>query len=259
MRGTMRRAALGMAAALCAGAAFAADLPASMPVKAPVVAPVSLYDWNGFYLGGNVGGAWSHGSSTTTALNGAFVTSGSRRETRFAGGGQIGFNYLLSPNLLAGVEADLNWVDFAGSVTSPDGSNRHDSKFDWFGTVRGRLGWVANNWLLYGTGGWAYGDGRVTRTQIAAAPGAIPPIPAPAGTVETASNTRQGWTGGAGVEWGFASGWSTKLEYLHLDLGHAVSTFQLANRREDSKLSIDLVRLGLNFHFNPGLSGISQH
>lgn len=256
MRGALRGTVLGLAAALCAGAAMAADLPASMPVKAPFVPPVALYDWNGFYVGGNVGGAVSHASSVTTSLGGVFVTSGSSHETRFTGGGQIGFNYLFSPNLLAGIEADLNGVDFSRSIISPDGSNRHDSKFDMFGTVRGRLGWVANNWLLYGTGGWAYGDGKVTRTQIIAAPGAVPPIPAPAGTVETASNTRQGWAAGAGVEWGFAPAWSAKLEYQHLDFGHATSTFPLANRQETSKLSLDLVRLGVNFHLNPGMSGI---
>jgi len=128
------------------------------------------------------------------------------------GGGQIGYDYMVSPSFLLGIEADVDGTLLKGSVLSIDGSNQHSSKLDAFGTVRGRVGFAQTNWLFYGTGGFAWSEGSVTRTQIATV-AAVPPIPAPAGTVETTSNTRTGWAAGAGVEWGLTQNWTARVEY----------------------------------------------
>ncbi len=233
--------------ALAVASAFAADLPAREYPKAPaIVSPA--YDWSGFYVGANVGGTWDSGTTTNRALDATFVSSGAANNSGVIGGGQIGYNYMLSPNFVVGIEADVDATSLKGSVLSTDGSNRHTSKLDEFGTVRGRAGIAQDNWLFYGTGGYAWSEGSVTRTQLAAVT-SMPPIPAAAGTVETSSNTRNGWVVGAGVEWGIAQNWTARVEYLYLDLGSVTSVFPISNRQETSSLTMNVARIGINYKF----------
>ena len=90
--------------------------------------------------------------------------------------------------------------------------NATSDKLDWFGTVRGRLGFLATpTFLLYGTGGLAYG--RVASATVNSFT-ATPDI-----YTGSTSTTRAGWTAGAGGEWMFAPNWSAKAEYLYVDLG----------------------------------------
>jgi outer membrane immunogenic protein len=243
------QAAAGLLAVGMTAPLFAADLPASTYPKAPaMVSPVSVYDWSGFYVGANIGGAWDNSTATNTALNGTFVSSGTSSNTGVIGGGQIGYNYMLLPNFLLGVEADVDGTSLNGAVLSNDGSNQHSSKLDAFGTVRGRVGFTQNNWLFYGTGGFAWSEGSVTRTQISTVV-AVPPIPAVAGTVEASSNTRTGWVAGAGVEWGITQNWTARVEYLYLDLGNATSVFPISNRQQTSSLTMNVARFGVNYKF----------
>jgi outer membrane immunogenic protein len=228
--------------------AIAADLPAREYAKAPVVPPVPYYDWSGFYIGGNVGGSWGHSSSTNSALDGTFVSSGSRTDSAVIGGGQIGYNFMVAPHFLLGVEADVQGSSSKNTATSPDGSNSYSSKLDDFGTVRGRAGFTADNWLFYGTGGFAWSQGSVTRTQITAV-ASVPPIPAAAGTVETVDNTRTGWAAGVGVEYGITPNWTVRAEYLYLDLGTITSVFPLSNRQQTTSANMSIARIGVNYKF----------
>jgi outer membrane immunogenic protein len=233
-----------------AGTALAADMPAPAAVysKAPVVAPLPYYDWSGFYLGANVGGSWGHAASTNTALDGTFVASGSSNNSAVIGGGQIGYNFMVAPHVLLGFEADIDGSSSKSTVTSPDGSNSFASKLDDFGTARGRIGFAQDNWMFYGTGGFAWSQGSVTRTQIVGV-ASVPPIPAPAGTVEVANNTRTGWAAGAGVEYGITQNWTVRAEYLYLDLGTATSVFALSNRVQTTSANMSIGRIGLNYKF----------
>ena len=229
--------------------ALAADLPARQYVKSPaMVPPVPSYDWSGFYVGGNIGGSWGHATATDAALDGTFVSSGSRDNSAVIGGGQIGYNFMVAPHFLLGLEADAQASSSRSTVTSPDGSNSFASRLDDFGTVRGRIGFTEDNWLFYGTGGFAWSQGSVTRTQIAAV-ASVPPIPAPAGTVETANNTRTGWAAGAGVEYGITPNWTVRAEYLYLDLGTVTSVFPLANRQQTGSANMSIARIGVNYKF----------
>lgn len=235
------------------GSALAADLGARPYSKAPpMISPA--YDWSGFYIGANVGGAWTRESSSTTALNGVVGGGGNRGSglggaSGVVGGGQIGYNFMVAPNFLLGIEADVDGTSLRGSALSPNGADSGSAKVDAFGTVRGRAGFTQNNWLFYGTGGFAWSTGSVTRTQLVAQRTAVPPIPAAAGTVETASNTRTGWTAGGGVEWGFMQNWTVKAEYLYLDLGKVTSVFPLANRMQTNTLTMNVARIGVNYKF----------
>ena len=171
--------------------AFAADLPAQTYTKAPV-APVA-YNWTGFYVGGNVGGAWSDdnslqfgydnlasqrvllGTGLHSSAGNAFVTSpitfDTGRRSGIVGGLQAGYNFQFNRNGVAGVEADFNGANLQGSATFPQvggdpliNTNMVASRsLDWFSTVRGRLGFTPSERLLvFGTGGLAVGREKVS-------------------------------------------------------------------------------------------------
>jgi opacity protein-like surface antigen len=239
------------AAAVLATPAWSADLPA-MPTKAPVYAPAPAYDWSGFYLGGHVGGAWEQRNiAQFSTVTGASEGSASGNESSVAGGGQIGFNYALSPNWIIGFEADVSATDLEGTGTGVNLRgvvvSQYANKIDLFGTARGRLGYAFNNWLFYGTGGFAWADDRINRTQLVGTIGQ-----ATQGTVESVTATGTGWAAGGGIEWGFAPNWTAKVEYLHLDLGTQTFNFPLAMVRRDASVSIDTARFGINYLFNWG-------
>ena len=107
-------------------------------------------------------------------------------------------------------------------------------KETWLGTLRGRVGYSFDRWLPYLTGGLAYGNMY---------------IQGPSGGSE--NKTKAGWTLGAGVEYAFLGAWSTKLEYLYVNLGSAtcgMATCGLATN-EEVKFSASVVRVGLNYRF----------
>ena len=224
-----------IASALAATGSFAADLSPRMYTKAPVVAAV-VYDWTGFYIGGNAGYSWGRartdGSLTGTQSVSEFRTagptllpgfpvdtvlaalplSGRANVNGFVGGGQAGYNWQLGTWLL-GLEADIQGSDERGSGDvctiggCPPGSTLFTAnyKLDWFGTARGRVGFLpTDRVLLYATGGLAYG-------QLSAS---SPLVPVSWGS------TRAGWTVGAGVEAAIDRNWSVRLEYLYMDLGN---------------------------------------
>jgi outer membrane immunogenic protein len=235
--------------------AMAADMA---PVyKAPVPAPA--YTWTGLYVGANVGAEWSsddnisHTGSAgpcdpglagclvapnySTALAGASTFDARlSNKTSFFGGGQIGYNYQLGA-WVAGVEADIDGMGpksrSGNFATTAQGAPIFavpaaytasvTSQLNYLGTVRSRLGFLATpSLLLYGTGGLAYGEGQSTTAETFSL---IPSCGGLATTCSgggngTSSQTRFGWTAGAGVEWKFAPRWSLKGEYLYYDLGN---------------------------------------
>ena len=144
---------------------------------------------------------------------------------------------------------------------------------DYVGTVRGRLGWLFTpTLLLYGTGGLAYGGVTLnTATQVSNTAFYISNwnVSPGFGGVNY-SNTQVGWTAGGGLEWMFWPNWSAKVEYLYYDLGSVTQSFALpitttytyeGNQYNDAalfggqvraRLNGNIVRAGLNYHFNWG-------
>jgi outer membrane immunogenic protein len=182
----------GVALMALTGAAAAADLPpAPAPYyKAPYAAP--YYNWTGFYLGVNGGGgfgtsAWD--STSSFNLIGALA------------GGTIGYNYQYGRAVI-GAEGDIDWSGMKGSTTAgcATGCQTSDS---WLSTVRARLGYAADRFLPYVTGGAALGDISASRPGFAGG-----------------STTNAGWTVGAGIEFAIAGNWTAKAEYLYVDLGN---------------------------------------
>ena len=239
--------------------ASAADLPTKAPVyKAPP--PVVAYNWAGFYIGAHVGGAWGN---TDISQFSDFLEGGSMNVSGAFGGGQIGFNWMASPNILLGLEADVSGGKLSGSMnTSPPFVSPerllYEDKIDVFGTARGRVGYVQNNWLVYGTGGFAWAEDTLSRTQLAGNPQFSPPI----GSVFSHDGTRTGWTAGAGIEWGIAPHWSAKLEYLYMDF--AGQNFNFADVTHplgtpcsggnicvtEGHLKVNTIKVGVNYIIN---------
>ncbi len=231
----MKRLLLAAAAvAMLAAPAFGADL--RMPVKAPppIAAPVAT--WAGFYIGINGGGGVADGRTEADPagcfLTGACGGSAAFNPLRtviltdhrgfFTAGGQAGYNWQYGPWVL-GLETDLNYNSWKNTTTGAFAlaaplagtlSSTITDKLTWFGTFRGRVGFtVTPTWLLYATGGLAYGHvASSTTVAFSLAPGDT--------YAGAASSTRAGWTVGGGTEWMFAPNWSLKAEYLFVDLGH---------------------------------------
>jgi outer membrane immunogenic protein len=248
----MKRLLLASSALVVLGpvCAIAADLGVQPVYKAPAaVAPLS-YDWRGFYVGAHVGAADAKIDSTTIDLaTGLGTGTNSSSKTGAFGGGQIGYNFMVAPNWLLGIEADLSGTGTRSSVTEfVAGTTVNDAhRNDLFGTARGRVGYAAGNWLFYGTGGYAWSRETATRLQVAGTINAATP-----GTFESSTNTLGGWAAGAGIEWGITPNVSVKAEYLHYDFQNSRFVFPLANRRWEDNLNKDTVKIGVNWRLNWG-------
>ena len=249
---------------LCAGSAIAADI--RMPMKAaPAPAPIA-YNWTGLYVGGHAGYGWMDSADRVSDVTGsAFVASGSIASSipldpgGFIGGGQIGYNWQVTPMWVIGLEADISWTDFDETASRPGPADPSrvltaHQKLDSFGTVRGRLGLTpANGWLAYVTGGLAYGRGSLstalTRTTGAGCAGGANNCQQ--GSV---SDTLTGWTVGGGLEWAVANNWTMKAEYLYFDLGsvsHLMTDpfFPATTFSASADFKGSIARVGLNYRF----------
>ena len=212
---------------------------ADMPLKAPVVAPPSAeYNWAGWYAGGNIGYGW--GSSSDPGISifdpinpgtgfpyigfASYFASGGNviadlKPTGMIGGGEIGFNWTLAPAWVAGLVTDFQGSGMKNGVTNTvtppvlgaiTTNQSNSEQIDWFGTFRAKVGYAQNNWLLYGTGGLAYGHVATSGSFVSV------------GILDfTGSNstTRVGWAAGAGLDYGLTSNWVVGVEYLYVDLG----------------------------------------
>ncbi|HEY4142269.1 MAG TPA: outer membrane protein [Pseudolabrys sp.] len=229
---------------LSAGFAHTA-LAADMPLKAVprIVEPVS--NWTGVYVGGNVGYSWGNFGAT-----GAVVSpTGSQTYNvdGVIGGVQAGFNWQFNRNWLVGIEGDYQWSGEKDSnswlfpITLGDARSgftiANEYKLPWFATARARLGYLPDpNWLVYATGGVAVG--KVTGNASLS-------LGALSASVND-STTKTGWTIGGGVETKIGgSNWSTKLEYLYIDLG----TVNFYSNAVSIRARDHVVRLGLNYKF----------
>jgi len=212
--------------------------------------PPAPANWAGLYLGGNAGGASARNRSS-------FVGSGANEffnlsPDGFIGGGQIGYNWQAA-DWVAGVEADIQGStqrDNDACITRclVTQNSSFDAKLPWLGTVRGRLGYSLGSTLLYGTAGYAYGGVKTRITAVGNGP-----------AIDTTfSSSRSGWTVGGGIErpfnfFGmFGANWTSKSEYLYVDLGSTTDTLIAGNRAiaVTSNVKEHIFRTGLNYHFN---------
>jgi outer membrane immunogenic protein len=202
----MKRLLLATAAtALITAPGLAADFGArrSTPYYAPPAQ--NLFNWSGFYAGSHAG--WGWGSALGTDPSGYLI------------GLQAGYNFQFASGLLTGIETDI-------AISGIDGGN---FELDYLGTVRGRLGYAVDRFLIYGTAGLAYGRGDVRIGGL------------------SSEQTHFGYALGAGVEAMIAPNITARLEYLYADLGDENYKTVAGSTRVGFDASI--VRTALNYKF----------
>jgi outer membrane immunogenic protein len=221
-------------AALFSVSAFAAD----MPVKAPM-AP-ALYDWSGFYAG--VSGGWVDGGRNDLIFlppGGGTATSKGLSGGIF--GGVYGYNWQFH-NVVIGTRSDLAWSNADSTISACGGPTfTCNDRLRWLSTTRGRLGFTAGptgNWLIYGTGGYAWGSIRRHDTDTASV------------TSITETKTNSGWTWGAGIEVGLTPQWALGFEALRVDLSQS-KVFPAGGvfANEHLKDTTDIYRVSLTYRF----------
>jgi outer membrane immunogenic protein len=215
--------------------------------------PVAAANWSGFYLGGNFGSGTGRDRASLSVPAIATVETFNLAPDGFNGGVQAGYNWQAA-NWVFGLE-----TDFQGSSQKDNktcvltcGSGgvlaAYDATLPWLGTARGRVGYSVGSTLFYATGGYAYGDvkTRITTTSFVGV------------VTNTFSTTKSGWTAGAGIETPFTllglfgPNWTSKTEYLYVDLGSTSDTFIIGAVPATSTPSVTehILRTGLNYHFN---------
>ena len=228
-------AAVSLVALSAAAPAVAADLAARPYTKAPAMV-AAIYDWSGFYIGINGGGASSHATWDLIGVG----REGSHDATGGTVGGQIGYR-MQSGQWVFGVEGQGNWADFSGSNTSALTGLTDRTKIDSFGLITGQVGYAWNNVLVYVKGG-------------AAVVGAKYDVRTPAGAfVASSDDTRWGGTIGAGLEYGFAPNWSAGLEYDHIFTQDKNVTFTAPGgvlfQTDRIRQDVDLVTARVNYRW----------
>jgi outer membrane immunogenic protein len=225
-------------------------------------------NWAGFYAGVNGGYGWGAESKVLdlaeNPITSAVIaqTSSSFTPEGGFGGGQIGYNwqplgsggYKDGPalsHLVLGIEADIQGAGISGDATaslSPGLISAHgSSSLDWFGTVRGRIGYACDRALIYGTGGFAYGgiQDKISKVDV----GGFGSL--------SESKVATGYVVGGGVEYSLSAAWSVKAEYQFIDLGKDSLSVDVALPTKyvgelDANHSYNTVRLGVNYHVLPG-------
>jgi outer membrane immunogenic protein len=184
-----------------------------------------VFTWSGIYIGVNGGYGFGQSNWTNPAgSTGNFSTDG------FLVGGTIGGNYQWNQFVL-GIEADGDWTNLSGNVSCGPGlAFTCTTQGDWLATVRGRAGYAFDRFLVYGTGGAAFGNLQAGST----------------GSFDTATQT--GWTAGGGVEFAFTPNLTAKVEYLYVDLGSMTCNINCQFNTSVS-LTENVVRAGINYKF----------
>lgn len=243
----MRKFLLTSVLALLPVGAIAADLPVRSAAPAPAPVMVAAANWSGFYIGGNVGYAWTDSSFTHLETGGSPTSETfSNSPNGILGGAQIGARYQFQNNLYLGVEA-------AFSFRNADDQTRTDLA----STPRHRLSEVGNIWSLSGNIGYAFGryiayakagyaSTELHYENILISTGAI-----------LGQSTKQvgGFVLGAGLEYAFTNNLSLGLEYSYYNFnvgnqqqyntsGVAVNAINASN-----DLSSHVATVKLNYRF----------
>jgi outer membrane immunogenic protein len=197
-------------ALVAAGPAAAADMPVKAPVYKAAPANVAVYNWTGFYVGGNVGYLdyrAEYDQPTVSAVSASrYVTWDSDGGVA---GGTVGFNWQFASAWVIGVEGDWDWSNAKGSNNyAVGGTTMVGTNIKEVATLRGRAGFVWGSAFIFATGGgtWVRGDNFYEQ------------IGNPADHLDLRFK-KSGYNIGAGVEWPVTPNMSFKADALYHDVG----------------------------------------
>jgi outer membrane immunogenic protein len=196
------------------------------------------YNWSGLYFGGSLGGAW--GDSSFVFANGNPADPNPVDfDGSFAGGAHLGFQHQWG-NFVLGVETSVLLTDLNGTSTCPNPAFACSVETDWIWMIGPRVGYAMNNWLFYGTGGYALGSLDSQTTTIATGV-----------QFDSGHERHGGWYLGGGIEWGITRNLSLGVEYKHIELDdelHVSSTIPgnpAGDRSVDASIDVVQARLTL--------------
>jgi outer membrane immunogenic protein len=236
---------------------------ADMPVK--YVAPAPVFTWTGCYVGAHVGYKWGTSKQEYGGLvNGvpnAFAPVGTDLTGNFdvngpVGGAQGGCNYQTGA-WVWGVEVDGGWSSASGQAATAAnaialGANPNflfTTNERWLATARGRLGYAADRWMWYVTGGAAWSGFDLNNSNGTGAATA---------QRQPSRVNKTGWVVGLGTEYALLGGWSVKSEWLYANFGTMrygdeagiVNGCTAGCFNADVKMQEYIWRVGLNYRFD---------
>jgi len=234
-------------ASLLAAAVLAASTPVLAadlgPAPAEPVAPIYLpFSWTGFYVGAQAGYSWFDGKQTFPPFDPSTFYSNLRPNT-FTLGGQAGYRYQFNGGVVVGVEGDI-YSYFDQNVKEPIAGaapNGAELTVKFGGSAKAQLGYAFDRFLPYVTGGVAFIDYSGGSAVIVGGP--IFP-----GTAY--SETKVGWTVGAGLAYAFTDHWVGNVEYRYSDYGSSnfATPFAFAGTTK-LKLTENAIKLGISYKF----------
>ncbi|MBI3672977.1 MAG: porin family protein, partial [Rhizobiales bacterium] len=203
---------------LTAGQALAAD-----------TAPPPSFDWTGAYIG--VNGGYGFSGTDKVGVTG-FGNVGDLSVHGGFGGIQLGYNEQMD-SIVLGIEGDWQFGSIRDSGGIPGWNN--SDKISDFGTLRGRVGFAADQALIYATGGLAFGSIDYKATN---------------GTVLIKDKYSDvGYTFGGGIEYAFDYSWSMKAEYMYVNLGSKRLRDSVTSTSTKATPNFQTVRVGFNYRF----------
>jgi len=274
--------AVSVAALMAAGGAQAADVVQTY--DAPEVAPVAVapaFSWDGFYIGGQLGGSWASSDidSHYRAPAGGNFTSGrllswSPDPSGFVGGIYAGYNFDLGNDVIIGLEQDFVWGDvdeqtgyktmdmsFANIGNAPNFYDiltaRAGVEQKWAGATRIRAGYALDRFLPYISAGVAYGKVRAFGNGVISHSGSASSGLLPFSISVSDSDIMTGWTVGTGVDYAATDNIMLRLEYRYADYGDKSYSYNLGTfgtaALGDVKFKLDHktndVRVGVAYKF----------
>ncbi|HUS56292.1 MAG TPA: outer membrane protein [Thermohalobaculum sp.] len=203
------------------GLAVAASVGLCITVS---TASASPFEFAGFYAGAHAG----YSDASADFSTGALSDKGSM------GGLQAGYNFV-NGNLLWGIEADISLTGADPKGACPFNAGvTCEVQSGPMGTLRGRLGYAMDDWLIYVTGGAA-----ASRFELNTV--------APGGQ----DSGLHGWTIGIGAEYLLGDIVGVTLEYRYMDFGGFGGIESELRDPTGADIDVDMhvIMGGINFHF----------
>ena len=211
---TMTRMLLAGAALVAMGATAQAGSLATPKVEPPPVAFVPIVPqkgaWEGGYLGANI--SWGKGKLAGTDY----------RPDGTSGGLRAGYDWQTGQTVY-GLGVDYNFGKLKDNRLDQLFNTNISGRIEKMGTVYGRVGYDAGEWLPYALVGYSWGDAKLGDSKA----------------------KLNGYSLGVGAEYRIDQNWSAYGEYTYTDFGKK----DLLNSGTSNKISANVLRVGVNYRF----------
>jgi opacity protein-like surface antigen len=222
--------------------------PASPPVyKAKAPSAAHAYNWTGIHLGIDGGYGWANPSGNLTTAEGLPLTPYNYGVTGPFAGAFIGGDYQFN-RFVVGVEGDWQWGNLTGNsqasssfnlpavIAFPGGPFAIDTTIKDYGSIRARAGVAFDRFLVFGTGGWAWGNPSNTYALLSSAP------------FFANGGSASGWTAGAGLDYAITNNIFARAEYRHTSLQKAGFADAASDSADTTnKIPINDFRVGIAY------------